>query len=127
VGHLATPRFPALKREHKLVGALDFVFGLQKFFTPWFAHAFGALVDGVANREAVIAGSIRTVARKLLTFLAGFEKRAIELSMLFPEFVFTNDAHSLLLTHENNSSSVANVTPPPCSTGCKSGSIPPRL
>jgi hypothetical protein len=95
----STLRFAALEREHQFVRALDFVFGLQKFFTPWFARALGALVDRVANREAVIAGSIRTVAWKLLTFLAGFEKHAIELSMLFPEFVFTNDAHSLLLTH----------------------------
>jgi hypothetical protein len=68
------PRFPALEREHQFVRALDFVFGLQKFFTPWFARALGARVDGVANREAVIAGSPRAVARKLLTSLAGFEK-----------------------------------------------------
>jgi hypothetical protein len=111
-----TRPFSALEREHQFVQALNFVFGLQKFLTPWFAHALRTLVDGVANCEAVIAGSIRAVARKLLTFLAGFEKHTLDLSMLFPEFVFTNYAHSLLLTHEDNSSSVATVTPSPCTT-----------
>ena len=46
----------ALEREQQLVRAFDFLFGLQKFFTPRFARTLGALVDRVANSETVITG-----------------------------------------------------------------------
>jgi hypothetical protein len=87
-----------LKREQLLVWTFDFGFGLEEFFTPWFAYALGALVDRIANRETVIARSFGAVARKLATGLAGLEELAFERSMLLPEFVFTDDAHDLLPT-----------------------------
>jgi hypothetical protein len=77
-------RFPPLVRDPQLVGAFDFVLGLQEFFTPWFARALGALVDHVANGETVIAGSFGAPARELLTCLAGFEKLAFESPVLAP-------------------------------------------
>jgi hypothetical protein len=46
----------------------------------------------------VIAGSFGAVAGELAAGLAGLEELAFELSMLFPEFVLTDDTHSLLLT-----------------------------
>jgi hypothetical protein len=70
------PRIPALEREHQFIRALDFVFGLQKFVAPWFAGALGALVDGAANSETVIARSFGAGAREFLTSLAGLEELA---------------------------------------------------
>jgi hypothetical protein len=75
---------PSLEWEHQLVWTFDFVFGLQEFFTPWLARALGALVDHVANSETVIAGSVGTQARELLTCLAGLEELAFKLSVLAP-------------------------------------------
>jgi hypothetical protein len=77
-------RFPALKRNQQLVWAFDFIFGLEEFLTPWLACALGALVDHVTNRETVIAGSFRAVARKLVTCLTGLEELAFECSVLPP-------------------------------------------
>jgi hypothetical protein len=70
------PRIPALEREHQFIRAFDFVFGLQKFVAPWFAGALGALVDGAANSETVIARSFGAGAREFLTSFAGLEELA---------------------------------------------------
>ena len=77
-------RFPALERDQQLVGAFDFVFGLEEFFSPWFARALGTLIDRVANSETVIAGSFGAGARKLVTGLAGLKEFAFELPVLAP-------------------------------------------
>jgi hypothetical protein len=75
----------------------DFLFGLDEFFTPRFACTLGALVNRISNSETVIAGSLGAGARELLASLAGFEELAFERSVLAPQFVFTDDAHALLL------------------------------
>jgi hypothetical protein len=46
----------------------------------------------------VIAGSRGAAAGELLASLAGLEELAFERSVLVPQFVFTDDAHALLLT-----------------------------
>jgi hypothetical protein len=63
-----------------------------------FASALGALVNRVPNSETVIAGSLGAAAGELLASLAGLEELAFERSVLVPKFVFTDDAHALLLT-----------------------------
>jgi hypothetical protein len=78
--------------------AFDFLFGLEEFFTPRFACALGPHVNRVPNSEAVIAGPLGTSAGELLASLAGLEELAFERSVLVPQFVFTNDAHALLVT-----------------------------
>jgi hypothetical protein len=98
----------ALEREQQFVRTFNFLFGLQEFFAPWFARALGALVDRVADGEAVIAGPFGTGAGKLFTFLAGFEELAFEHPMLLPQFVLTDDAHNILLM-----ASGFNITPSP--------------
>jgi hypothetical protein len=87
-----------LERERCLVWTFDFLFGLEEFFTPGFACALGALVNRVPNRETVIAGSLGAAAGELLASLAGLEELAFERPVLVPQFVFTNDAHALLVT-----------------------------
>jgi len=86
-----------LERDQGLVWTFDFLFGLEEFFTPRFAGALGALVNRVPNRETVIAGSSGTAAGELLASLAGLEELAFERSVLAPQFVFTDDAHALLI------------------------------
>jgi hypothetical protein len=88
--------FP-LEGNYRLVWAFDFIFGFEKFFTPWFAHALGALVDHIANSKTVIAGPLGAGAREPLASLAGLEKLAFEGPVLAPQFAFTDDAHALLL------------------------------
>jgi hypothetical protein len=46
----------------------------------------------------VIAGSLGAATGELLASLAGLEELAFEGSVLVPQFVFTDDAHALLLT-----------------------------
>jgi hypothetical protein len=46
----------------------------------------------------VIAGSLGAATGELLASLAGPEELAFEGSVLVPQFVFTDDAHALLLT-----------------------------
>jgi hypothetical protein len=46
----------------------------------------------------VIAGPSGAGSRELLASLAGLEELAFERSVLVPQFVFTDDAHALLLT-----------------------------
>ena len=92
------PIWMPLEREQCPVWAFDFVFGLEEFFTPRFASALGALVNRVPNSETVIAGSLGAAAGELLASLAGLEELAFERSVLVPQFVFTDDAHALLLT-----------------------------
>jgi hypothetical protein len=113
------PRIPALEREHHFIRALDFVFGLQKFVAPWFAGALGALVDGAANSETVIARSFGTGAGELLASLAGLEELVFERSVLIPQFVFTDDAHALLLSADLLPE--ASGSNPPRSGGHRSG------
>jgi hypothetical protein len=90
-------RVPALERDQQLVRAFDFAFGLQEFFSPWFARALGALVDHVADSETVIASSFGAGARELVTCLAGLEELAFERPVLAPQFALTHDTHNLLL------------------------------
>jgi len=92
------PIWIRLEREQCLVWTFDFLFGLKEFFTPRFAGALGALVNRVPNRETVIAGSLGAAAGELLASLAGLEELAFERSVLVPQFVFTDNAHALLLT-----------------------------
>jgi hypothetical protein len=87
-----------LERDQWLVWAFDFLFGIEEFFTPRFACALGALVNRAPNSEAVIAGPLGAGARELLASLADLEELAFERSVLAPQFVFTDDAHALLLT-----------------------------
>ena len=96
VRHWNCRTFPlgfALERHQLLVWAFDFLFGLEKFFTPRLASALGALVNCVAHGETVIARPLRARARELLAFLAGLKELALERSVLIPQFVFTDDAH----------------------------------
>jgi hypothetical protein len=72
--------------------------GLEEFLTPRFACAVGALVNRVPNSVTVIAGPLGTGAGEFLAFLADLEELAFERSVLVPQFVFTDDAHALLLT-----------------------------
>jgi len=92
------PLWIRLERDQWLVWTFDFLFGLEEFLTPRFAGALGALVNRVPNRETVIAGSLGAAAGELLASLAGLEELAFERSVLVPQFVFTDDAHALLLT-----------------------------
>jgi len=87
-----------LARGQCLVWTFDFLFGLEEFFTPRFACALGALVNRVPNSETVIAGSLRAGAGELLAFLARLKELAFERPVLIPQFVFTYDAHALLLS-----------------------------
>ena len=73
-----------LEWEQPLIWAFDFVFGLQEFFTPWFARALGTLIDRVANSKTVIAGPFGAGARELLTCPTGLEELAFERSVLAP-------------------------------------------
>jgi hypothetical protein len=82
-----------LKRQQQLVGALNFVFSLEEFFTPRLACALGALIDRVVNSETVIASSIGAGTRELLTSFAGLKELAFEGSVLAPQLAFTDDAH----------------------------------
>jgi len=86
-----------LEREQCLVWTFDLLFGLEEFFTPRFAGALGALVNRVPNRKTVIAGSLGAGAGELLASLAGLEELAFERSVLVPQFVFTDDAHALVI------------------------------
>jgi hypothetical protein len=90
-----------LERHQRLVWAFDFLFGIEKLFTPWFANAFGALVNRVAYSETVVAGSLGTGSGKLLASPTRLEKFSFERSVLFPQFVFADDAHAVLLTNSN--------------------------
>jgi hypothetical protein len=87
-----------LERDQWLVWTFDFLFGLEEFFTPRFACALRALVNRAPNSEAVIAGPLGAGARELLASLAGLEELTFEHSVFAPQFVFTDDAHALLLT-----------------------------
>jgi len=78
----------------RFVRAFDFLFRLEEFWAPGFAGALGALVSRMADGETVIAGSLRTRARKLLASLAGLEELAFERPVLVPQFLFTDYAHS---------------------------------
>ena len=73
-----------LERHQRVVGAFDFRFGLEKFFTPWFASALGALVNRVADSETVVAGPFGTGSGKLLASFTRLEKFSFERSVLFP-------------------------------------------
>jgi hypothetical protein len=86
-----------LEREQYLVWAFDLLFGLEEFFTPRFAGTLGALVNHVPNSETVIAGSLGAAAGEFLASLAGLEELAFKCPVLVPQFVFTDDAHALLL------------------------------
>jgi hypothetical protein len=99
---LSRAGMPALRKtqlvwKQNLVWTLDFLFRIQEFFAPWFAYAFGTLVDGIADGETVVAGAIVIGARKLLTSLAGLKEFAFDRAVLVPQFFFANDAHGLLL------------------------------
>lgn len=74
----------SLEGKRHLVWAFDFVFGLQEFFTPWFACTFGALVNRVADNETVITGPFRAGARELATRLARLEELAFKRLVLAP-------------------------------------------
>jgi hypothetical protein len=82
-----------LEGDQHLVWAFDFVLGLQELFTPWLAGALGTLVNRVADRETVVAGTLGAGARKLLACLAGLEELAFECSVLAPKFALTDDAN----------------------------------
>jgi hypothetical protein len=73
-----------LKRKRHLVWAFDLVFGLQEFFTPWFACTLGAVVNGVADSETVITGPFRAGSMEPFTRLAWFEELAFECPVLAP-------------------------------------------
>jgi hypothetical protein len=92
--------FDTLERDQCLVWAFDFLFGPEEFFAPRFACALGALVNRAPNSETVIAGPLGAGAMKLLACLAGLEELAFERSVLAPQFAFTDDAHTLLLTDQ---------------------------
>ena len=47
-----------------------------------------------AKGETVITGPLGTGAGEFLTLLAGLEEFAFKRTVLFPQFVFANDAHS---------------------------------
>ncbi len=78
------PLRDSLKKDQWLVWAFDFLFGLEEFFTPWFACTLGALVNDVADSVTVIASPLGAGARELLAFLARFEEFAFERPVLFP-------------------------------------------
>jgi hypothetical protein len=84
-------------QDQRLVWAFDFLFGLEEFFTPWFACTLWALVNGIANSETVIAGALGAGARELFACLAGLDELAFERPVLFPQFVFADDAHDLFV------------------------------
>jgi hypothetical protein len=73
-----------LERKRHLVWAFDFVFGLQEFFTPWFACTLGALVNRVADSETVITGPFRAGAREPFARLAWLEELALKRAVFAP-------------------------------------------
>lgn len=83
----------ALKQNQQLFQALDFAFGLEEFLTPWFACAFGTLVNHVTHCKAVVAGTLRAGPGEFLAYLARLEELGFEGAMLAPQFSFTDDAH----------------------------------
>jgi hypothetical protein len=108
----ATRRFRfALERNQWLVWAFDFLFGLEEFFTPRFTCALGARANRAPNSETVIAGPLRAGGRELLAGLAGLEELAFERPVLVPQFVFTDDAHALLLDYPALASWVGSFGP----------------
>src|SRR5258708_7294796 len=69
--------------------------GAEKFLAPWLAATFGALIDGVANGETVVAG-LALVAGKLAALRTRIKRPSFSVAVFLVKLMLTNNAHCVL-------------------------------